>query len=251
MRLIRRDAKDGWLLIPQPEHARLSGELAALWQAPPLSKAAVFAIGHHDDGWLDWEGHPRVDEASGRPVHFSEARVDEALAIWRRGPEHVAEISPYAGILVSFHGTGLIEMKLRFAAALRYEERAALQRYLKEQEDFRERVAAKATIKLADPAVERDVATLRMLDFVSLVLCCAPAETRPLEVDGLALQMRAIDETTVSLSPWPFGSDVGEIERALETIPVPKRKYTDESLREALDGAPRERLTFRFLRPGV
>ena len=63
--MIRRDARfaDGtpcWLLVMQPDHARLAGRCAELWGSPPLARPEphtelVAAIDRHDDGWARWE----------------------------------------------------------------------------------------------------------------------------------------------------------------------------------------------------
>ena len=78
--MIRRDClledgQPGWVLVPQPEHARLAADLAREWHAdeatdprraggvspPKLSKLPqppedfFTALAHHDDGWSAWE----------------------------------------------------------------------------------------------------------------------------------------------------------------------------------------------------
>lgn len=248
--MIRRDDGARWLLISQPDHAALSGELAALWREPDgraLSPAAIRAVGHHDDGWIDREAAPRVDPATGRPAHFREATAAEHLDIWRRGPALVAAADPYAGILVSHHGSGLTAMKIRLSESLAAGERAALERYLDEQAAFREGVARDAAIDLGAPGLARDVAILRLLDYVSLVLCCGPAPARRLDVDGASLEMRPLGERRVTLDPWPFG-DAGEFVRAALARALPKARYDDASLRRALAAAPRELLVFALAR---
>ncbi len=248
--MIRRDDCDRWLLVPQPEHARMSGELAARWRERPVDAAVALAIGHHDDGWIDWERAPRAGGDTGRPLHFPELPVEDHLAIWRRGPALVAARDPYSGILVSHHGSGLTEMKLRFSSALSPADRTALKRYLDEQRVFRERVAREAGLVLDFGRVGRDVALLRLLDFLSLVLCCGPAETRTIEADGLSLSLAALGDQAVAVAPWPFGEDVERFELAVEARALARDRWHDVTLPAAFAGAERVRLGFEFVRPG-
>ena len=90
--MIRRDYQDTdgtacWLLVTQPEHARLAGELAEHWGAgtvaPLVSPAELLpAVYHHDDGWSDWEQHPTLDPEHGRPRSFTEMPLERSLEIW-------------------------------------------------------------------------------------------------------------------------------------------------------------------------
>src|SRR5687768_10213993 len=124
--MIRRDAApDRWLLIRQTDHALLSGALAALWRdGGPLGASAIHGTAHHDDGWLAWEAAPKADRETGVPIDFLGAAHEDHLLIWERGPRIVAARDPYAGVLVSLHGTGLMVMKLRMSRTLSDAERA-------------------------------------------------------------------------------------------------------------------------------
>jgi hypothetical protein len=246
--VIRRDAGDRWLMIAQPDHALLAGELAVLWRldfAPGMP--AALGVAKHDDGWIEWEKAPRAHPETGVPIDFTETTAAEHLDIWRRGPALVARADPYAGVLVSHHGSGLTEKKLRVATSLASEERGALAGYLDEQRAFREATAGAAGIDLAAPSVARDVALLRLLDYLSLVLCCDPAETRTLEIDGLRLELTALGERAVALAPWPFG-EYAEVLRPVEARAIPKRRYDDASLARALAEAERVAVDLRFAR---
>jgi hypothetical protein len=249
--MIRRDDGDRWLMIAQPEHARLSGELAALWrEGGALPPSVVYAVTHHDDGWIAWEAAPKADPATGRPVDVFESAPGDYLEIWQRGPSLVARADAYAGILVSHHSGWVTEMKLHGARSLAAGTRTALERHIDEQRAFRAQVARAAGLAV-DPAVEaRHVTILRLLDSISLDLCRAPAQTDRLEVDGLRVDLAALGERAVALSPWPFGAERREIVRTVEAAPLPKARYTDASLAGALAATRRERLEYRFV-PGL
>lgn len=256
--MIRRDAGDVWLLIPQPSHARLAGELAARWSQGAVfpREAVVYGTAHHDDGWIEWERAPRADPATGEPVDFLHLRAEEHLAIWRRGPALVAARDPYAGILVSRHGSALTAMALERDGRTA-DERAAFEAYLGEQAAFRARLARDLAASapglrpaLAGEVLERNVALLQVLDFLSLVLCMGAAGARTLASPGTAqvrLFLRPAGEGRVALAPWPFEGD--EVRARVEARRLPKTRYDDASLCRALERAPPETIPF-VLAPG-
>ncbi|MBW3541246.1 MAG: DUF3891 family protein [Planctomycetes bacterium] len=97
--MIRRDADGQWLLISQVEHARLAGELAAVWgnedvAALPMPHALVPAVIRHDVGWQTWEARPTIEAAHGRPRSFTEMPMNEACRIWSRSIDCCASIDP-------------------------------------------------------------------------------------------------------------------------------------------------------------
>ena len=61
------------LLVTQPDHAHLSGELLSLWRAGglpenPRRADLLFAAREHDNGWREADAAPRWDAARGRPT---------------------------------------------------------------------------------------------------------------------------------------------------------------------------------------
>jgi hypothetical protein len=99
------------MLITQPEHARLAGQLAASWgnerfAVPSARQALVIAATHHDDGWLELDGLPVYNEPARRPAHFTELPLARTVGPYARGVESVYERDPHAGVLVSMHFSG-------------------------------------------------------------------------------------------------------------------------------------------------
>lgn len=258
--MIRRDAADSWLLIRQPEHARFAGALAARWAAEPVipRDAVVFAIAHHDDGWIDWERAPRADPQTGFPVDFQGVRFEEFADIWRRGPRLAAAHDAYAGLLVSRHGSALAEM----ARGRRPGEAAAFDELLREQEEFRRGLAEAVDVR--GERLERNVRLLQALDFLSLTLCMGPAEeperTPPRSGSAYAgprshvlrsstigpMRLTPRGERAVAVAPWPF--DRTEVRAEVEAFRLPKARYDDEGLARALERAPRLLLDFELTR---
>jgi hypothetical protein len=248
--MIRRDAGADWLLIPQPEHARFAGEMAARWAAAPLipRDSVVFATAHHDDGWIEWERAPRAEAGTGLPVDFLGVGAD-GIGIWERGARLVATHDPYAGILVSLHFCALVEAVARRRPP---EERAAIEAFLRGQRAFRESVADAGAAR--EPSelerLGRNLRVLQILDYLSLVLCCGPATSGRVttpggDVPALTLSLEARGEREVALRPWPFEGD--EIRGSVPAARLPKVRYDDRSLGRALAAAPREELEFRLV----
>lgn len=104
--MIRRPYEDGWLLIRQTDHARLSADLARAWQ-PALPEPTTFLIEHHDDGWDAWEERPET--GAGVPLNFTELDAASHVAIWERGITRLKD--PYHKLLVSRHACHLMSHK--------------------------------------------------------------------------------------------------------------------------------------------
>src|SRR5437763_6950954 len=99
------------MLITQPEHASLAGQLAAAWGnerfAVPGPRAALLcAATHHDDGWLELDGLPTYNEDARRPAHFTELPLSRTVGPYGRGVESVYARDIHAGVLVSMHFSG-------------------------------------------------------------------------------------------------------------------------------------------------
>ena len=75
--MILREPEDGArLLIPQPSHALLSGQIMAAWGAPGFARPepaaeVVLAAGQHDIAWKPWEAAPTLDARTGLPHSFT------------------------------------------------------------------------------------------------------------------------------------------------------------------------------------
>jgi hypothetical protein len=104
--------RSGDLVIGQPAHAWVSGQLARAWggpgfPAPSPREPVCLAAEQHDVGWADADLAPFV--ADGRPVPFVAVARAEHVAIWRGAARRMLAQSRYAALLVSLHGTSLYE----------------------------------------------------------------------------------------------------------------------------------------------
>src|SRR5215211_2613339 len=105
--LVRSDG----LLIGQPAHAWVSGQLARAWGneafPPPVPREPFcLAAEQHDVGWADADLEP-IAGADGRPLSFARIPRPAHVAIWRGAARRMLAQSRYAALLVSLHGTSL------------------------------------------------------------------------------------------------------------------------------------------------
>jgi hypothetical protein len=209
------------MLITQPAHAWLAGELAAAWgngsfAVPSPRAAVVMATRLHDIGWMAWDGAPRLDEA-GRPVNFLDTNLEETIPVWRRGVEQVALLDPYAALLISLHASTIFGRRLARKADPP-EQEAAVREMLLEQE-ARQEALRQSLAGHPDygPAVEPKrlrlaYRWLRLCDLLSLAVCAdmlppsgvfnhVPSASGS---DYTSLDYEVREAFTLALNPWPL-----------------------------------------------
>jgi len=219
-----------WMLISQIEHARLSGDLARHWGTGGIellepNEEVLRAIYHHDDGWAQWETHPRVDPHNGRPFAFTEMPLDDSLAIWRRSIELSAEIGPLAAWIVAGH----------FSALLRDSSSAGDGRAIAWLGEFEKRRAewlaewtGNQGAAQAQAIADRALAHLRLFDALSLWFCCAErSEPHLLRCPGGVCRFVPASQA-VTIAPWPLR--VPELQVEVVGDLVEAQPYTDRTL---------------------
>ena len=99
----RASAPDYWL-ITQPDHAELSGAIAAALGpplVPRLSPEVVEGIARHDDGWMPFDA--QVALTNGRPLSFIDFLPKDFLRAWTDSIDSAEKIVPIAAAIVSGH----------------------------------------------------------------------------------------------------------------------------------------------------
>lgn len=209
------------MLITQPAHAWLAGELAAAWgndlfAAPSPSSAVLMATRLHDIGWLTWDNAPRLDE-TGRPLNFLDTNLEETIPIWRRGVQQVALLDPYAALLISRHASTIFSRRLSRRADPP-EKEAAVREMLVEQESrqqaLRQSLADHPDYAAAVQPKRLHLAYrwLRLCDLLSLAVCAdmLPPSGVFNHVPGASgsdysrLHYEVREAFTLALKPWPF-----------------------------------------------
>jgi hypothetical protein len=110
MIISRRDGQ--LLLVDQVEHARLCGTFAEHWGNEAFAAASPAGPTHaaaeiHDDGWRESDRRPLYNAEERRPLAFLELDRAAHVRLYSTGVEQAYRRSPYAGLLVSMHWTGL------------------------------------------------------------------------------------------------------------------------------------------------
>jgi hypothetical protein len=254
------------LVIGQPAHAWVSGQLARAWgndavPAPSPREPVCLAAEQHDVGWADADLTGLLGD-DGRPLPFLAVPRAEHVAIWRDAARRMLAQSRYAALLVSLHGTSLYERV--DADAHGPELAAAIRAYVAGQR------ALQASLSVGlDPAeIDRNRRLILALDRFSLALCNGSATTlegvpgapairvEPVDAASAAAagsaasdapgggarlrDDRAVPAGTVTVAyrvaPWPLGSD--RVVVGCEARRLPGRFDSAAALEAALAGAP-------------
>jgi hypothetical protein len=109
--MIVTEAADRYRFVTQPDHAALSGQLAARWGTgtrfarPEPWHAVCIAATHHDQGWAEYDMAPRLDD--GEVIDFIGVPAASWTTFYAEGVTAVAAVDRYAGLLASMHAAGL------------------------------------------------------------------------------------------------------------------------------------------------
>jgi hypothetical protein len=239
------------LAIKQLDHAALAGRFAAEWgndrfQAAEPRDAVLLAAARHDEGWREWDDEQRQDPERGRLLNFLDVGIEDYVELYARGIRRIADLDPYAGVLVSMHGTGNVcgrwgtQRSIRLS---RYDEDTwppVIRRYVLEQERLQSEL--KLDLIGLNPTVRRSVferglwanyELLQAWDRLSLFLCRADREgaaqadpgSVPTSREGGETQALSVSSSagTATVRPWPFGRREFEVEIPLQSGPGPLR----------------------------
>lgn len=220
--LLRREA-DAVIVIGQPAHAWLSGQLARAWSPRPEPWEEVcLAAEQHDAGMAEWDRSPKLNPETGLPRSFLELELDDHLEIWWRAAPLVLQQSRYAALLVSMHGTALYERRNLD------DERARA--FLDGQRALQRRLMAGFDAE----QVRRNQRLIWTWDSLSLGLLL---DWPPFDAGGIHVEDRTLD-------PWPFASPAITVKSEGRRL---SGTFDDEAaMRAALDAAPWVTLEFEL-----
>ncbi len=166
--------------VTQPDHARISGELAAAFDSrkvPNVSAAVVRAIAMHDIGWMPYEGDikfPRQPKAldTGVALSFVNTEPEMFLPAWLGSIQAAQSTGPLGGLLVSAHLARLTHPYLERGAGTA-EQRAQVEQFLYREAARVERLLPQAG--LTPEEIEALLGVLQFCDLASLYFCSNPA----------------------------------------------------------------------------
>lgn len=218
--MIVRDDGDSFLLIAQPDHAQLAGDIvAAIRTEPALQGAAresvLLATREHDNGWIEVDAEPTIDASTGRPCDFMHGPARVKHELWPRGITRVARVDPRAGALVAEHAITVYSYR----------------RSEREWDPFFDTMIAMRDALLtrigmltgaARQTFQTDYRCVRLGDSLSLQVC--HGWTEPHET----FQYRAVmKDTTLVIAPDPFAGAVVPLRVIGRRIP--RRQYDDDA----------------------
>jgi len=212
----QKQAARRWWLITQPDHAALSGEIAARIASPGFPRPdqeITRAIAMHDAGWSIFESdtaavpelHP-----DGRPLSFFEVEARDFLRAWTASIDRAAEESARGGYMVSQHFTWLGEFRLS-----RDQDpppvRDALQQFLTAERARQRDLRSAAN----HPQWDSFLPLLQFCDILSLYLCCGTRQSVEFPQQFACGKVRArYDADVCVLDPSPFQSQASLTFRA-------------------------------------
>jgi len=236
--MLHRPTSEGTIVIGQPGHAWVSGQIARAWAEPfaPWEEVCLGAE-QHDVAWVGWERSPERDPETGLPYTFSALPRLRRLELWSGAAALLLPQSRYAALLVSLHGTLLVE---RFPPGGDEDVQRALASYLERERDFQARIIESLR---ADPrygahataeAVERNRELIFAWDGLSLALLHGVSKERT--AAGHTLAPVEGNPSRVTVSPWPFRED--EVSLACEGRLLTETYASEADLRRGLAKAP-------------
>jgi hypothetical protein len=254
--MLLREDDHGVLLIGQPSHAWISGQLARAWgnaRFGPVEphEEVCLAAEQHDVGWAARDLDPIYNPETGLPRSFMEMPLEIHLGLFTEGPRKLLSQSRYAALLVSMHGWRLYGRRDLDKATPR--DARAIRDFLAGQRAFQQelidtlRVDPVSALAAADTLVERNSLLVWTWDYLSLALCLgwAPATAKgcPTADGRVDLELSAGGDS-FRLEPWPF-------ERPAITVHCEGRRIAGRiddanGMRAALAQAPPETLRFRL-----
>ncbi len=259
--MLHRNDPDGLIVIAQPAHAWISGQLARAWGNARFGAVApreevCLAADQHDIGMAAWETAPTLNPQTGRPHHFMNLPIGLHLGVFAAATPLALTQSRYAALLTSLHFTGLAERRNNSAdtpkdhAAVRdYRARTAVwQANLLAGLRADPRYAPHAT----DAALARNRQLVRIWDWFSLIVLLGFDRTATVPgvptADGsldLTLTKSDADPTPIAVAPWPFARESVAIVCEGRRLPD---TFTDQAaMRAALARAPWVTLEFTLL----
>jgi hypothetical protein len=229
--VIIRPGADALVLVTQPDHARLAGQLMTAWTDERLPGGVrrdmvVLATTSHDNGWQEVDLAPLVDVDTGTLLDFVHAPDEVKRGIWPRASQRLAR-TPYAAALVAQHALHVHDGQ---------RGNPAWQGFLAEMEDARDRhLAAAPGLGLDD--LLHDYTFVRLGDLLSLAVCNGWFDAW--QEDGCSFRW---DGAVLTIAPDPFGGR--EIGFTVPAREMPRRRFASaDDARFAYIEAPHATVT--------
>lgn len=223
-----------FIMIPQHDHAAVSGELVDHWKnnfllRSKLREEADWAIRQHDRAWIPLDQEPEWNEDEQCPYSFIDYPLKEKLRAYQRGIHEVAEQSLYAGMLCSMH----------YASFFSEDNKDPLvQTFLSEEKERQNELFERMEMDVPYDVYDLHFRRLQFCDDLSLYVCMQEAGTpKEEEVSWFKNGFRQsfdfapkgmiahwVDEGNVSVTPFPFEKTF--------TVEIPFRSVSKEAIQK-------------------
>lgn len=113
-RMVVTERENEVLLFEQHEHARVCGELAEAWredffQGIEWRDSVIYAIHEHDNGWIELDKSPLLNETNNLPFSFIDYPLAPKLKAYKSCIDRVVKKDLYAGLLCSLQYSSFFE----------------------------------------------------------------------------------------------------------------------------------------------
>lgn len=224
----RRDGSSLWG-IQQVDHAAMAAEIMAQWDAllaHPRREPILFAVRHHDNGWVEEDAATHVDP-SGEPLDFISVPVPVKHRIWPRAVARHERAHPYEAALIAQHAL-TVHGQQRMDGAWRP--------FFDTMEGLRSHLLDRCG-GWANTALDEDYPFVQLGDQLSLIFCNGWSAPFPRHGGRSVLK-----GTTLETTPDPFGGRSIAVHVSARRIAA--RPYDSPAdLRATLESTPAERLT--------
>ena len=275
--MIISENSEYYRMITQNDHGDLAGQFAAHWGNRPFAKLnpyqpMVLAAEAHDNGWWDWDIHPSIDD-DGVPLTFTRTPREFRSQFYSKGIDNVIGRDLYAGLIVSMHGTGLIQQRYGTMPSMVQREDEYSKKFVAEREPTHEDMIEKLhkmepyALLTSKEQIWHNYLMMQVFDRLSLFFCSnydimavarsgshtkeggsfygpsiKPTPVKPGE-PGAELKLRVVDNKTVIIEPYPF--DVTPLRIGVRGKLIPKVKYhSQDEFRETYSKAQRQLCEF-------
>jgi hypothetical protein len=167
----KANASEYWL-ITQPDHAALSGDIAAALGPPLLPQLCtevIQGITLHDEGWAPFDA--RITLTNGRPLSFLDSLPKDFVRAWSVSIERAEKVAPIAGAMVSGHFWRLARNRLDWGID-GAEDRRLLRDFLESEQARQQRLLGGCSREESEFLTD----VLQFCDVLSLYLCCGAGQ---------------------------------------------------------------------------
>jgi hypothetical protein len=236
--IVRRD-QESFLLITQPDHARLASDIVtAIRTEAALERASrdtvLLATREHDNGWIEVDADPTIDPATGNPCDFINGPAHVKHELWPRAIRRMAPRNARAAALIAEHALTVYHYRIAEP-----EWRSFFGPITALRDDLLAQISA--LDGPARDAFQEEYRCVRLGDVFSLQFC--NGWTDPHETFGYRATLAGSE---LRIAPDPFGGGVVPLRIMARRIPA-RRYASDADLRaevaqsvpEFLDGEAR------------